>query len=72
VILTFYISKGWKRQQGERDQTGRLNWSSKAREQFQAKVHQAIRAKLSKAKAKLERLKSNGKISNKERGIIHS
>ena len=64
VIITFYISKGWKKQQGERDQMGRPNWSSKAREQFQAKA-QVIRGKLSKAKAELERLRSNGKLTEK-------
>ena len=72
VIIAFYISKGWKKQQGERDQMGRPNWSSKPREQFEAKAR-AIRGKLSKAKAELERLKYQmGKSQKKERGIAHS
>ena len=64
VIIAFYISKGWKKQQGGRDQMRRPNWSSKAREHFQAKA-QAIHGKLSKAKAELERLRSNGKLTKK-------
>ena len=71
VIIAFYISKGWEKQQGERNQIGRPNWSSKASEQFEAKA-QVIREKLSKANAELERLKSNGKIAKKERRIVHS
>ena len=67
VIIAFYISKGWKKQQGERDQMGRPNWRSKAREHFQAKA-QAMRGKLSKAKAELERLRSNGKLRKKKKG----
>ena len=43
---------------------GRPNWSWKAKEQFEAKA-QVIRGKLSKAKAEVERLKSNGKITKK-------
>ena len=66
-----YQQRMEKKQQGERDQMGRPDWSSKAREQFQAQA-QAIRGKLSKAKAELERLRSNGKLTKKERGIAHS
>ena len=46
---------------------GRPNWSWKAKEQFEAKA-QVIRGKLSKAKAEVERLKSNGKIIKKKKG----
>ena len=61
-----------EKQQGERDQMGRPNWSSKAREQFQAIKAQAICGKLSKAKVDLESIRSNGKLKKKERGIEHS
>ena len=66
VIVAFYISKGWKKGDGNRERTGKPKQSSKAKEEFEAQARE-IRGKLSKAKAEIERLKSNKIITKKER-----
>ena len=64
VILAFYISKDWKKGDGNVERTGKPKRGSKAKEEFEAQARE-IRGKLSKAKAEIERLKSNKKITKK-------
>ena len=64
VIVAFYISKDWKKVDGNGERTGKPKRGSKAKEEFEAHARE-IRGKLSKAKAEIERLKSNKKITKK-------
>ena len=61
VIVAFYISKDWKKGDGNGEGTGKPKRGSKAKEDFEAQARE-IRGKLSKAKAEIERLRSNKKI----------
>ena len=56
--VAFYISKNWKKADENEERTGKPRQSSKAKEEFQAQARE-IRGKLSKAKAEIERVKSN-------------
>ncbi|KAK2555958.1 hypothetical protein P5673_022239 [Acropora cervicornis] len=64
VIVAFYISKDWKKGDGNGERTGKPKQSSKAKEEFETQARE-IRGKLSKAKAEIERVKSNKKITKK-------
>ncbi|XP_044171503.1 uncharacterized protein LOC122955828, partial [Acropora millepora] len=66
VIVAFYISKDWKKGDGNGEPTGKPKRGSKAKEEFEAQARE-IRGKLSKAKAEIERLKSNKKITKKRK-----
>ena len=66
VIVAFYISKDWKKGDVNVERTGKPKRGSRAKEEFEAQARE-IRGKLSKAKAEIERLKSNKKITKKER-----
>ena len=64
VIVAFYISKDWKKDDGNGERTRKPKRGSKAKEEFEAQARE-IRGKLSKAKAEIERSKSNKKITKK-------
>ena len=64
IIVAFYISKDWKKGDGNGERTGKPKQSSKAKEEFEAQARE-IRGNLSKAKAEMERVKSNKKITKK-------
>ena len=63
VVVALYISKGKKKQRSRNDNMQRLG-SNKAREAFDTRARE-IRRKLSKAKAGLERIRFNIKITKK-------
>ena len=62
--MAFYISKDWKKGNGNGERTGKPKRGSKAKEEFEAQARE-IRGKWWKAKAEIERLKSNKKIKKK-------
>ena len=66
VIIAFYVCKGWKKREsnGGKDRAGRSKFNEMAKEKYESQASE-IRAKLSKAKAEIERIKTNGKITKK-------
>ena len=66
VIIAFYVCKGWKKRESNRDGAGRSKFNEMAKEKYEGQASE-IRAKLSKAKAEIKRIKTNGKITKKER-----
>ena len=64
AVAAFLVQKGWKKQNGKRGNVGRSEFSAKAKEMFEDQACQ-IRANLSKAKAEVERIKSNRKSTRK-------
>ena len=64
--MAFYISKGWKKREEEKDRAGRSKFKLKAKEEYEAKACK-IRGNISRAKAELERIKLNKKIKKKGR-----
>lgn len=64
VIIAFYVCKGWKKRESNKDGAGRSKFNEMAKEKYEGQASE-IRAKLSKAKAEIERIKTNGKITKK-------
>ena len=64
VVAALFVQKGWKKQVGKRDKVGRPEFSAKAKELFEDQACK-IRVNQSKAKAEIERIKSNRKITRK-------
>ncbi|PFX23499.1 Retrovirus-related Pol polyprotein from type-1 retrotransposable element R2 [Stylophora pistillata] len=64
VIIAFYVFKGWKKKESNKDEAGRSKFNEMAKEKYEGQASK-IRAKLSKAKAEIERIKTNGEITKK-------
>ena len=64
VVAALFVQKGWKKQNGKRHKVGRPEISAKAKELFEDQACK-IRVNQSRAKAELERIKSNRKITRK-------
>ena len=58
------VCKGWKKRESNKDGAGRSKFNEMAKEKYEGQASE-IRAKLSKAKAEIERIKTNGKITKK-------
>ena len=55
LVATFFVQKGWKKQDGKRDKVGRSEFSAKAKELFEDQACK-VRVNLSKGKAEIERI----------------
>ena len=66
VVVAFYISKGWKKREEERNRAARSKFKLKEKEEYEAKACK-IRGNIPRAKAELERIKLNKKIAKKGR-----